>query len=74
MFTQTKGLLFLLTFFFENRVKTKYVQMLKCSNFRAIFIFGPLTIVLQKSIQLMTRIDQFALKIQKAKKYPWGET
>ena len=55
MFTQTKGVLwaplsFLLTFFFENRVKTKYVQMLKCSNFRAIFIFGPLTIVLQKSI------------------------
>lgn len=48
--------------------------MLKCSNFWAIFIFGPLTIVLQKSIQLMTRIDQFALKIQKAKKYPWGET
>ena len=75
MFTQTKGLLFLLTFFFENRVKTKYLQMLtKCSNFWAIFIFGPLTIVLQKSIQLMTRIDQFALKIQKAKKYPWGET
>ena len=75
MFTQTKGLLFLLTFFFENRVKTKYIQILKCScNFWAIFIFGPLTIVLQKSIKLMTRIDQFALKIQKAKKYPWGET
>ena len=48
--------------------------MLKCSNFQAIFIFGPLTIVLQKSIQLMTRIDQFALETQKAKKYPWGET
>ena len=61
--------------FFRKQSKNKIRSNAEMQQFSSNFYFWTTyDSFAEKHSLLMTRIDQFALKIQKAKKYPWGET